>query len=128
MKSITILLFILGSVCCNAKCQVHDTLSATVIWKKKLKECILIGVVSSFNTNDTSVIISDRVRKINNKLNQKIKIGEAYVFVIEKDIIVTNLTNKLSVQFKNTIVWTNKESYNLKPRLCLNCINEYIGE
>lgn len=126
MKKIILILSIILSFSFNSKCQSNDTLSAKIIWIKNLKECILIGIVSNCNMADTSVLISAINKNIDAKKGRKIKVGQLYIFAVEKDIVIASPTKKMSVKFKNTIVWTNKEPYKLKPRVCLNCFGQYV--
>ncbi|CAL1519019.1 hypothetical protein [Chitinophaga sp. MM2321] len=126
MRKIILVLYIIFNFSYSSQGQTNDTLSAKVIWIKNLKECLLIGVVSSCNMTDTSVLISAINGNTNIRKGEKIQVGQTYILVIEKDIVIASPTKRMSVKFKNTIVWTNEEPYKLKPRLCLNCIGEYI--
>lgn len=126
IERILLLLLLVFNFSHRGRCQSNDTLVGRIIWVKNLKECLLIGVVSSSDVTDTSVVISDLTSGFNVEKKRKMRIGQTYKLAVEDKIITTKLTGKFSVQFKNTIVWTNKEPYNLKPRLCLNCIGQYI--
>ncbi len=127
MKKTILILYAILYFCYGSKSQSNDTLPAKVIGIKKLKECFLIGVVSSCNVTDTSVLISAISGKTITNKKEKIQVGRTYIFAVEKDIVIGSPTKKMTVKFKNTIVWTNEEPYKLKPRLCLNCIGEYTN-
>ena len=109
----------------ESKSQSLDSIQAKVLSINKLKECDLIRVVSMNNVSDTVVLISPH-KSMSKKDIRKLNVGESYFFVFEKDIVIASPPKKMSVKYKNTIVWTNKESYKLKPKLCLNCSGEYI--
>jgi len=126
MKGIVLVLFTIFYFSFTAQCQSNDTLLGKIVWIKNLKECLLIGVVSSSDVTDTSVVISDLTRELIKRKGREMRIGQTYEMAVEENIIITKLTGKVSVQFKNTIVWTNREPFKLKPRLCLNCIGRYI--
>jgi len=127
MKRLILFLFVILSFSYTSICQSNDTLSAKIIWIKNLKECLLVGVVSSCNVTDTSVLISPINNNINIKNWRKMQLGQTYIFAVEKEIVIASPTKKMSVNFKNTIIWTNKDPYRLKPRLCLNCIENYVN-
>ncbi|RAJ83453.1 hypothetical protein CLV59_103421 [Chitinophaga dinghuensis] len=126
MRKICLVLSIIFSFSYSSQGQTNDTLSAKVIWIKNFQECSLIGAVSSCNAIDTSVLISTKNINTNLRKERKIQVGQTYTFFVEKDIVIASPTRRMSVKFKNTIVWTNEEPYKLKPRLCLNCIGEYM--
>jgi len=58
---------------------------------------------------------------------RKLQVGATYLFAVEEDIIIASPPKSLSVlKYHNIVLWTNKEPYKLKPRLCTNCIGDYI--
>lgn len=127
MKRLIMLLYTILNFSCSAKCQSNDTLSSKVVWINNLKECFLIGIVSSCSPIDTIVILSPKSSNVNTKYRRKIIVGQLYIFALEKDIDIASPIKKMSVRFKSTTVWTSEEPYSLKPRLCLNCIGEYVN-
>jgi hypothetical protein len=127
MKKLTFFIILIFNCTHNAISQSRDTISAKVIWVKNLKECLLIGVISPCDQKDTSVFISSQRSNIIKVMgSRKIEIGRLYIFAVEKEIPIGSPTKNMTVKFKNTIVWTNKESFRLKPRVCFNCFGTFI--
>jgi len=126
MKRIALMLCAFFCFSYTAKCQVIDSISGRIESIRSLNELLLITLVSSDNVTDTCVVISAPESKLATKPKAKMKIGGTYTFAVEKNIVTTKLKGRFSVQYNNTVVWTNKEPYKLKPRLCLNCMGEYI--
>lgn len=110
-----------------SRSQSSDTLAARVIWTRDFKDCKLFGLVSSCNPKDTSVVMSPHTTNFTNKSWRKLQTGATYLFAVEEDIIIGSPPKSWSVfKYHDTVLWTNKEPYNFKPRLCTNCIGDYI--
>ena len=103
-----------------------DTFCARVLWTKDFTTCLLLYVVPSHNPSDTSVLISGKGEIVNDGDRLKIHAGGTYEFIVEKDTPLGSPTKRISVSYRNTVVWTNKEPYKMKPQLCLNCTGEYV--
>lgn len=126
MKRIALMLCAFFCFSYTAKCQVADSILGRTVSIRRLNELLLITLVSSDNVTDTCVVLSAPESKSAVKKKTKMEIGQVYTFAVEKNIVTTKLTGRFSVQYNNTVVWTSKEPYKLKPRLCLNCMGEYI--
>ena len=107
--------------------QSSDTLAARVIWTRVFKDCKLFGLVSVCNPNDTSVVMSPTKTDFSNRNRRKLQTGATYLFAVEEDIIISSPPKSWSVlKYHDTVLWTDKEPYKFKPRLCTNCIGDYI--
>jgi hypothetical protein len=108
-----------------AQCQYSDTLSARVLWVKKIKHVYLIGVIPDHKSADKIIVASELTDSLNKK-GEQIKVGKTYIWVIQEAYQIAYGPTKWSVTYGDTVVWTNKEPFKKQPRLCLNCNGKYI--
>jgi hypothetical protein len=115
----------LGLILC-AQCQSSDTLSAKVLWVKKIKHVYLVGVASAFKPSDTIIVVSE-VKKCKRRKHEELKVGNTYAWAIQQAYQIAYGPTKWSVQYQEVVVWTSKEPLKKQPRLCLNCNGKYIS-
>jgi hypothetical protein len=129
MKKLIFFIFSIPILSFKSNSQSKDTLAAKVIWIKDFQECRLIGVIPVSNIKDTVVLISETRHEmiLKGKKRKKIQLNEEYNFIVLKDVPFGSPPKKWSVFCgDSTTIWTNQESYKLKPKLCLNCAGLYI--
>ncbi|WP_325537950.1 hypothetical protein [Chitinophaga sp.] len=128
MNAIPLFLFLIFANSNGRQSKPQDTTYAKVIWIRDLKECLLIGLVSTNDANDTSVVISPiGEKKPHRSKLKKIHIGQSYAFDVDGDIIIASPPKKMAVGYKDIVVWTNDEPRKFKPRLCFNCYGQYVN-
>lgn len=129
MKKLIFFIFSIPILSFKSNSQSKDTLAAKVIWIKDFQECRLIGVIPVSNIKDTVVLTSETRHEmiLKGKKRKKIQLNEEYNFIFLKDVPFGSPPKKWSVFCgDSTTIWTNQESYKLKPKLCLNCAGLYI--
>ena len=120
MKIISLLFVSMFGLLFGAQCQFCDTLSAKVLWLKKIKQVYLIGVMSDHKPTDKIIIASELIDSLDKKGDQ-IKVGKTYMWAIKKPIVFAWGPTETWVEYGGARVWSNKKPLKERPRLCLNC-------